>query len=97
MIPIYKAIEEMQRLRLYTEKVTTRVTSPVPPQILDELRAYDEAIVALKKLVPLPVKKLSKNEKEYFYCSKCDRRLGAKTPDLYCPRCGQAIGWEVKR
>jgi hypothetical protein len=75
----------------------------VPPQLRERYEAERLAIVAIKKQIPEPVKYLNRHgdgsdlwNKDYFNCPACGRRLRNKKPDPYCPRCGQAITWEVR-
>ena len=64
--------------------------------------AIDIAIPCLEKQIPKPVKYLNRHgdgadlwNKDYFNCPSCGRRLRNKKPDPFCPRCGQALMWDV--
>lgn len=74
----------------------------IHPEMRAEVEAEKLALVALEKQIPKPVKYLNRHgdgadywNKDYFNCPACGRRLRNKKPDPYCPRCGQALTWEV--
>ena len=69
----------------------------------EEIEAEKLAIKALEKQVAKPVKYNNRHgdgsdywNRDYFNCPACGRRLRNKQHDPYCPRCGQALTWEVK-
>lgn len=69
----------------------------------EEIEAEKLAIKALEKQVAKPVKYNNRHgdgkdyyNQDYFNCPACGRRLRNKKPDPFCPRCGQALSWEVK-
>lgn len=75
----------------------------VPRPLQECIDARQMAISALEKQIPKPVKYLNRHgdggdlwNKDYFNCPSCGRRLRNKKPDPYCPRCGQALIWEVR-
>lgn len=75
-----------------------------PSSRLDRvIEAKTIAIDAVKKRIPQPVKYNNRHgdgadywNMDYFNCPACGRRLRNKKPDPFCPRCGQALTWEVK-
>lgn len=75
----------------------------IRPDAREEVEAEKLAIAALEKQVAKPVKYNNRHgdgadlwNKDYFNCPACGRRLRNKKPDPFCPRCGQALTWEVK-
>ena len=77
--------------------------SRIPAPLKKDLKAMDIAIDALRSRIPQPVKYLNRHgdgkdyyNKDYFNCPACGRRLRNKKPDPFCPRCGQALAWEVE-
>lgn len=75
----------------------------IPPPLEKSLKMQDIAIDALRNRIPQPVKYNNRHgdgsdywNMDYFNCPACGRRLRNKQHDPYCPRCGQALTWEVK-
>ena len=75
----------------------------IPEDAEKTIRALDIAIDALRNRIPQPVKYNNRHgdgkdyyNQDYFNCPACGRRLRNKKPDPFCPRCGQALSWEVK-
>lgn len=98
------AFEHLQKSREMGERVYRMFYGDrIPPPLEKDLRAQDIAIDALRKRIPQPVKYNNRHgdgadlrNKDYFNCPACGRRLRNKKPDPFCPRCGQALTWEVK-
>jgi transposase-like protein len=75
-----------------------------PPPLQECIDAMDMAISALEKHIPQRVRYNNRHgdgpdlwNKDYFNCPSCGRRLRNKKPDPYCPRCAQALTWEVTK
>ena len=52
--------------------------------------AYETAIDAVSKLVPVePFKK----DEHHYYCGWCDKRIRLKHKPSYCSKCGTKIKW----
>lgn len=87
-----KALESLRRRKRATENIG----------FSREADALSIAIAAVEKRIPQPVKYNNRHgegvdymNRDYFNCPSCGRRLRNKKPDPYCPRCGQALTWEV--
>ena len=98
-----KAIEMLKRsLDLETRLHKLMYNDKITPDMRDGVEAKKLAIAALEKQIVKPVKYNNRHgdgadlwNKDYFNCPVCGRRLRNKKPDPYCPRCGQALTWEV--
>lgn len=81
----------------------TVLNTPIPPKAKQSVEAREIAIEAIERQILKPVKYKNCHgdgadtyHKDFFACPTCGRRLQNKKQDPYCPRCGQALMWEVK-
>lgn len=99
-----RALMFRERSLEQSEYITKMLCGDNPPPELREMHEAEKlALVALEKQIPKPVKYNNRHgdgadywNKDYFNCPACGRRLRNKKPDPFCPRCGQALTWEVK-
>lgn len=99
-----RALMFRERSLEQSEYITKMLCGDNPPPELREMHEAERlSIVAIKKQIPRPVKYNNRHgdgadlwNKDYFNCPACGRRLRNKKPDPFCPRCGQALTWEVK-
>lgn len=104
-----KALERMKyNLGIGIDVYTQLCGNNLPPPLSETLEAEKLAIAALEKQVAKPVKYLDRRgdgdpwwnmSKVYLNCPAYGRRLRYRKngkQDPYCPKCGQALRWEVK-
>lgn len=96
-----KALEVLRRWNLFISYSIMGHHSPFS-SLVELSGASTTAIKALEKQTPRAVKYNNRHgngadlwNKDYFNCPSCGRRLRNKKPDPFCPRCGQALNWEV--
>jgi len=90
-----EAKEILEQLKLHVENGIYTQDMATTIRVHNEIDAYNLAINALEKQVPLkvhyPINESGKTNYKAPYCFKCGTHLHSV---LYCPHCGQKIDWE---